>query len=425
MSEVISQFLEYTRLPYELSKSTKLPSIHLADQVCRQRLLFLNSIDSRSNHPAGVRSAQELLALWLEPLGFEITWIWPSQSSGPNDKAPMLHAKRKGQVDQNVLLVGHADTCRAPADVATTELQSSVWVGPGLLDDKGGLVTAVQIVTNLVYSSRDLPNLTLISSPSEELGSPGFHEFMAQVGSEADVILGFEPAAHDGDIIISRRGNRWYEVTFTGTEAHAGRTRGEHVDALLEAAHKIVELSSLGSSLPGASVICSSLHTSHSHFNITCGSATLKVDTRFETEEQLQFLHSGIESILNKWTSKASQGPRVPSISYVIKDDCPPFARRSNSVQIDSLLNELNRAYNQMELSQAVKAIAGGGASDINYLCRAAKKAQVIVDGLGPSGGRMHQTDEFINVRSMAIRAQAISRWLIEALNRSDERSRP
>lgn len=382
-------------------------------------LKSLVNLPSPTSSAADVQSTHLLLASALEEMDFQISWL-----KNPSGKsADLLIAERAGPAsskksDAFVTMVSHVDTVLSPTDTGPYRREESPLGtrarGAGIIDNKGGLAVLVESLRLFLATA---PNseigFRIVSSPDEETGSSAWHKIFHDIGVKSKAVLGFEPALDDGSIISSRRGNRWYDISIQGTEAHAGRCKGEELNAAHEAARLTVRLLDVRDRLrlkfhssPGLGV---SLHVGHieggrNRHNVVCGNVTLKLDTRFSSFEERDALHEEILTLFKTPHEKDLDGNST-AIRFEIVDDCPPFDVNPST---ELLVSELAREIATLENRSASKPAKAGGAGDVNHMSR---PNLLVLDGLGPVGGRMHTTEEFLELSTLQTRAQALANW--------------
>jgi glutamate carboxypeptidase len=293
--------------------------------------------------------------------------------------------------------------------------------GPGVIDNKGGVVVALEglrLYLKKLQAAGKKPALSLrfVSSPNEEAGSPGFQNQYALYARDSKIVLGFEPALDNGSIIESRRGNRWYDVRILGQEAHAGRCKGEEINAAHDAAKKITRLSRLNHLKNGISVNVGQIKGGRERYNVVCGMVEMKIDARFSTFAARERLHKQIEHILLRPVSGASTTGSFSKTTYTIADDCPPFA---STLASRHLLKGYLSKIKEIE-GRKIRAEKAGGAGDVNYM---SALGVVVLDGLGAVGGHMHTENEFIFLPSLSTRAVALSAFLERIEKKSQKRS--
>jgi glutamate carboxypeptidase len=199
------------------------------------------NINSHTLNPEGVREVAHVLAPEFEALGFDVRWI----DGAPFDRAGHLFAERRGDGATKVLVISHLDTVY-PADSpfqSFERIDETTVKGPGVSDDKGGVVTMLFALKALQAEGLlDGMNLTLaIIGDEERGGSPRelSRGDLIRAAEWADVALGFE----DGDgnpatAAVARRGGTGWTLTTTGVRGHSSLIFGTDLGfgAVFEAA---------------------------------------------------------------------------------------------------------------------------------------------------------------------------------------------
>lgn len=365
-----------------------------------------------------VRATHAIIAEELVGLGFSIQWI--RDPSGKTDD--LLVAEKSGRSQTNssnrfVTLVSHVDTVLSPEDSGPLRADpKGRLLGAGIIDNKGGLAVLLESLKIFLAenSEHDL-GIRVVSSPDEENGSTAWHTVYREIGERSVAVLGFEPALEDGSIITSRRGNRWYDIELIGIEAHAGRCRGEELNAAHESAMMISDLIQLGRDLrqqfPSPAGLGTSLQVGHleggrNRHNVVCGKIDFKLDTRFSTFEQRDRLHNEVFSIIERRYQTNNRGEHIAR-SWKVVDDCPPFFSGSDKASaelVEILLDEIHKR----EPDTQIQAAQAGGAGDVNHMSR---PGLLVLDGLGPVGGLMHTVDEYLVRESLISRSEALASW--------------
>ncbi len=364
---------------------------------------------SQSKNPEDVLVAQKLLAHELKDLGFEIQWVAPKGREG----APALHAIKPGLSERGICFVGHSDTVLGPGRNFNFEYDSEKMriVGPGVADDKGGLVVALRGIRRyLEESSVHFYTLHFISSPNEEVGSLGFHEFYQEMGESADYVFGFEPALFDGSLVNCRNGNAWYRVNVKGKSAHAGRFGEVSINAAHELSRIIFSLHELNDVENKVKVNVGSISGGTGHFNVVCGEAHALIDMRFPCPDSRERLHQEFSKITAKAHISCFESGGVGEISFSIEDDCPALALTQKGEELSDLLCSIIEKYE----GKRPNATHTGGAADVNYF---SCPSTAIVDGMGPIGGGLHTVHEYVELPSIYTRAETLREVLVK-LNR-------
>jgi glutamate carboxypeptidase len=367
-------------------------------------LLLLNElvqINSHYSRRRGVNKVQNHTARYFRALGFKTEMV----SCPLRQYGSMLIARKMISDDApTVGFVMHADTVHKKG--GNIKIQSEYVHGLGVADDKGGIVVALKGLEEFLKDSQQQVNLLVICTPNEECGTPGFHSSLSELGQEIDILLGFEPALANGDIIGSRFGNRWYNIHVKGREAHSGRANGEEINAAHELCRHITEISFLKERFPNIKLNVGAIHSVRDAFNIVCGDVSAKLDLRFQSPEDRDQAHALILDCLNRVKTLSSEN--VPAeTSFEICDDCPPFPMKPEAQWLQTTLQSI---IGKIE-NQSIQVSTSGGASDVNYLMQ---PHTIAVDGLGPIGIDMHTTRERIKADSLTTRSRALCQLLKE-----------
>jgi glutamate carboxypeptidase len=365
----------------------------------------LVSIDSRSKKIEGVQKVQNLLAQKLEGLGFQLNFY----KNPTHESAELLVGILPGTLQGQVAFIGHADTVLGPSSGHQYRLSAdgSELLGPGVADNKGGLLVALRGIAQFLDYHVLRPTFVFVSSPNEELGSLGFHQQFNAIGASSDCVLGFEPALKTGQVLRGRHGNRWYRINIKGRAFHAGRFGEPSVNAAHELAFKITKLSELNCSKRKIKATVGSLKGGTGHFNVVCGEAEFQLDIRFPSLEIRDELHEKILTILNTPHVHCELTGETCQVSYQIEDDCPPMA---SSLDIDGLTDLYLQSIERVE-GAGTTATFTGGAADINYFSTG---HNFCLDGLGPIANGMHTVHESLDINSIFTRSRALSLFLYQ-----------
>jgi glutamate carboxypeptidase len=118
----------------------------------------------------GVRAVGRMMREELEPLGFEVRWVDMSATG----RAGHIVATHRGP-GRNVLLIGHLDTVFEPdSPFQRFTRTGNRATGPGVGDDKGGLVVIVAALRAMhAAGTLRTANVTIVLTGDEErTGSP-------------------------------------------------------------------------------------------------------------------------------------------------------------------------------------------------------------------------------------------------------------
>jgi glutamate carboxypeptidase len=371
----------------------------------------LVDIDSQTKNITGVNRVQKLLARSLSDMGFECNFI-PNLESETGD---LLYAFKKGKTDEQISFIGHADTVCSPSEEFHFKINYAAQTisGPGIGDDKGSLVMALQSL-KAFFAKNPVHHFTYVflSSPCEETGSIGFHSIFKEVGEKSKIVFGLEPALFNGSLISSRNGNRWYKINIQGRSGHAGRFGEPFVNAAHHASEFIYKVSSLNDIENKVKVNVGSMRGGMDRYNVICESMEIKLDTRFPTLEKRDHIDQTIKSLIDSSSVHCFYTKEECKTTLEIVDDCPPLPLNE---EIHPLLKKYVDVIAQIEDGKECELEHSGGAADINYFTR---PGLVYVDGLGPKTRGMHTSSEVMDLKSFYTRQYALTE-ILDFLNKA------
>ncbi|MER6456038.1 M20 family metallopeptidase [Streptomyces sp900105245] len=389
--------------------------LHTADLLSSARahqsqyvsdLAELVAIDSGSYDAEGVNKVADWVQTRLEGLGFTVERI-PHKHPGL-DVGDTLLARKSGRLTpaeggRRILLAAHMDTVFDTGTAAERPFRvvGSTAYGPGVSDDKGGLLaglTALQILQE--HELHAYAELVFLATPDEEIGSPASRTVTEDAARDAHYALGLEGARENGDLVIARKGVADFRLTVTGRAAHAGIEPERGANAALCAAHLVVALQALNGHREEVTVNVGVVRAGN-RANIVCPHAELRIEVRAATEAGIRWAHQAITDL--------ARYPAVPGTSVSVEqlDLCPPM---EDTPAARHLLEQATTT--AAALGFRIGAAATGGVGDANLI---AGQGAVVLDGLGPVGGADHTPDEWLDIGSVPQRV-ALLATLISSL---------
>lgn len=356
-----------------------------------ERLAELVSIDSGSLDARGVDAVGDRICAYLSAAGLGVERHRVAHPDGTRLGDAVVGRLTGRGSGPRILLVGHMDTVfeRGTAADRPFSVREGRWArGPGVCDDKGGLLAGITALAQLA-PDWDGGEVTLYCGPDEEIGSLGSRPLLSALAAEADAALCLECARANGDIVCGRKGVADVEILFRGRAAHAGIDRDLGANAALAAALATVELEALNGRWPDAGLNVGVLRAGERP-NVVAGQARLVLDVRAEHNATFDAVLAAVRRIV--------EGPLVDGVSAAAEVIAPSPPWRTGPgqgwVRDEALL--LAR-----ELGIALRAASTGGSADANLV---AEHGIPVLDGLGPVGGGDHGADEWLDLHSVVPR---------------------
>ena len=267
--------------------------------------------------------------------------------------------------------------------------------GPGCLDMKGGIIIAAYVIRALEAAGYNERPIRISFCGDEEGGSN--HSYVAKILTES--AMGCEYALNmetgipkDNAICVGRKGAAAGKLIVHGVSAHSGNAFEAGRNAVVEAAHKIIDLNAL-----------TDMDT-ETHMNVALVNGGLVPNqipdrcevtwmARFKLSSELDRLKNRIEEIASKtyidgtWTENLFMGGGQV------------FEETPESDRFVDLIDSISRKYGYGSVG---KVFLGGGSDAPNYAARGA----VTVCACGVLGEWNHTEREYAIVESLFTRAK-------------------
>ncbi len=339
-------------------------------------LAELININSYTKNKKGVDESGSLFRSWMEKIGFSCM-VYNRDNIG--NHLYFVSNKSKGK---KLLLLGHLDTVFPPNSFEHFS-EDEEWIyGPGVCDMKGGNYVALEALRNIYDTYGKIENIDMLLVSDEETGSDDSKHITTELAKEYDYCLVYEAAGKSDEVVIARKGVGTFYIDIQGKATHAGNHYTAGADANLEAAHKIIALTSLTNIKEGTTVNVGKIEGGIGA-NTISPHAKLIVEIRYTNSIQrdrvLQELHHIVHSSFIEGTSAKLSGG--------IQRD----VMQSSKEQMDFLLN-IQKVTNTKLSTQS-----RGGVSDANIVSSA---GVITLDGFGPFGDGDHTIHERANKQS-------------------------
>lgn len=357
----------------------------------------------------GVTAVGAMMRAELEALGFTVRWIDMSETG----RAGHIVADHRGNGrGKRILLIGHLDTVFEPSSpFQRFTREGNRATGPGVGDDKGGLVVIVAALRAMQAAGtlRDADIRIVLTGDEERPGAPVAvaRRDLVEAGRWADVALEFENLASDNGVdygTIARRSSTSWTLRTGGRSGHSSGIFGDTLGygAIYEMARILdafrrelpepnltYNVGVVGGGTPAAIDAQGLTVTASGKTNIVAEAAVARGDLRTLTREQDARVRERMQAIV------AQHLPRTEATLTFAEDGYPPMAPTEGNRAVLAGLNRVNRDLDLPEMPEydpARRGAADSGfvAGDVDTLA-----------GLGASGGGAHAEGEYVELDSL------------------------
>ena len=365
--------------------------------------------NSGSMNLAGVEAVGRMMRAELEPLGFAVRWV-PMEHTG---RAGHIVATHKGNGrGKKMLLIGHLDTVFEPdSPFQRFALKGDRAEGPGIGDDKGGMVVMVAALRAMKAAGtlKDADIEIVLTGDEERPGAPleAARADLIAAGKRADVALDFEGLSQEGgaDIgSIARRSSTSWELKTTAKSGHSSGifAKGVGDGAIYELARILAAFRqelpepnltfNVGLIAGGATAVTDEQGvraTATGKTNIIPAIAIARGDLRTLSDAQTERVRAKMQAIA------ARHLPETQAELTFKKDGYPPMAPTEGNRALLARLNLVNRDMGLPQMGELDPAKRGAG--DISFV---ANDVDGLI-GLGTAGSLSHAPGEDIEIASL------------------------
>ena len=344
---------------------------------------------SSSRFKEGVDAVGQMIAASLKGTGMTLEVV--SESEVGDQLIFRSPAYRTGL--PSLLLIGHMDTVY-PFDSPFNWYRDdgSKVFGPGVIDMKGGLVTAIFAIKALADCRllEKIP-LTFVCNSDEEIGSLASAPLIRTEAERSFLGFGFECGGLNGEIVTGRKGQVCYLLAVKGQAGHAAFAGPEKASAILELAHKIITLERLNDSerkiVVNVGVIRGGIGP-----NTVADSAVAEIDTRFLVSADADDTAARIEQIALECLVPGTRAELHKTLFRL-----PMVQSKGNRGLFQLISREAER------LGLPCREELRCGVSDASVIAEAGIP---VVDGMGPVGDCDHSEREYMIRDSLPARTK-------------------
>ena len=358
----------------------------------------LVDIDSGTGDVAGAKAIDDLLAPRLRAMGAQVQ-VTPAEQPHIGDN---LTAVFTGRGQARILIICHVDTVFPAGEAARRPYKETgdKAFGPGVSDEKGGVVEAVTALGLLHrFGVEDYGRITLLAEAGEETGSPGARHLIDHLSHEADVELNMEPGDAPDAVTVWRKGSTTYTITVHGRAAHAGVDPQDGRNAAVELVHQLQAVAAMPHEGDGLTANLTTLKAGD-RVNVIPELAVANVNVRVREAGEL----AGVQAALDA----QAKTPGVADTRVVISST-PAFPPLPTNPATDALAKQARSIY--ASLGRPLGLAGNGGASESALSYAAGANA---LDGLGPVGGGFHSAREYLDLGTLTPRLYLLTELLIQ-----------
>ena len=359
------------------------------------------NIESPSAYKVGVDAVGKFLADAATALGWKVE-IFHQEVSGD----VVCITMNPDAAGQPIVLSAHMDTVHPVGSFGSpaVRIDGDFIYGPGVTDCKGGIAEAFLAMEALDRCDyRERPVLLLLQS-DEEVGSrpsgKATIRYMCEKADGAAAFLNLEENVREG-ICVARKGIVTFTFCVHGIEAHSSSCATAGASAILEAAHKIIEMEKLKDAA-GLTCNCGVIKGG-SATNTVPGYCEFKANVRFATAEQLEWVKD--------YAKKVAEEIHVKGCTCEVEQSGFRVAMEEKQVNL-GLAERMNEIFERVGFTcfTPIRCTGGSDAADVT-----AYGKTPCVDNMGVRGTRIHSPEEnaeLESLRDMAKRLAAIIYYL-------------
>lgn len=313
-----------------------------------------------------------------------------------------------------VLLMAHMDTVHKKGSFPEPLIrEKDGWLyGPGVYDCKGGIAVAILTALALKRVGESRNPVKLFFTGDEEVGHQHSDEgqIIAEAAKGVRIVFNCESAPLDGKLAIGRKGSHGFQMIVTGISAHSGNDPEKGRSAIVEAAHKIVELEKLTDIEGSGTIVNCGLIRGGTVVNAIPDECIVDVNVRYRSVEAIQKTMSAVRQIAAKTYIEGTN-------TAIVEKNEPrsPMVPNDKNEWLYTYFTETTKALG-FEKNEAYFA-GGGSDAVIPY-----RMGIPVLCQTGVRGENHHTPRERALIVSMSQRAKMLTKAILEFPDAIDEK---
>lgn len=361
----------------------------------------LVNMDSGTDDLPGLERKAALLVRLFEGIGAESALL---PAAAPSEGRWNIRHTFRGTGKARILVLTHYDTVFPAGEAARRPFRNdgeNAW-GPGVADMQTSIAMLLVGIPLLhdVLACRNYDTLTVFCNADEEKGSQGSRAQIAELAAQHDIALNTELSGEKGDLItVSARGMANGHLRVRGVTAHSAAEPPAGVNAGLELAHQLLQLSHL--SRPDVrTAVNATLGGFGSKANVIPGEASALLNIRVADEAEFARVEADIRRIIQNRLFEQSK------VEFDMEVLVRPYGNNATTLELAEKVRTIAREELGIELGYRHAC----GSNDTSFSAPVCPS----LDGFGPGCVNMHNEAEHLPVASVAPRLYILLRGLEE-----------
>lgn len=372
-------------------------------------IVELCNLNSHTLNLSGLGLVKDKLIELFEPLGGDLEVIESDPLITIDDQGQaisqplgeIIHIQKRPDASKKIMLCIHMDTVYSKDDEfqVCSMTEGGQLNGPGVADAKGGLMVMLYALKTLELSPlAENVGWEVIINSDEELGSPGSEKFIRARAPHCDFGLLFEPALPGGHLVSWRKGSGDFTFIVRGKSAHSGRDFTQGRNAIVALARLLDEIDRLNGE-PDVTFNVGRI-SGGGALNRVPDLAVGRVNVRVKDLEE----QNGVEIDFEDLVKKYNQFDGI-TVEMHGRFTSPPKPADEDAATIQNRIIQCADS-----LGMVLQFKGTGGACDGNKFADAGLPN---VDSMGPCGGHIHSSNEFLIPESLVPRTKLTALTLL------------
>lgn len=382
-------------MKYMKEKAWQFIDAHHEDMLALWRDLV--QLESGSQHKAGVDAIAQNVKMQMDDVGAATTIL-----EMPN-AGNMVISSWGNAAAAPVLLIGHMDTVFPEGTIKKRPftISDGKAYGPGVLDMKGGIVTMIYAVKALQAAGYQLRPIKIMLAGDEETAHQRSNasDYLIKEAKGAAAAFNCETGFLDNGLVVQRKGSAVFAMKVQGIGAHAGNNPKDGRSAILEIAHKVIDIQLLTDWEKGTTFNVGIIQGG-TVVNAIPDSASIQIDVRYSQPEYMEDIQQQLQQIAVKQYVPDTK----TTLQYVVG-----FAPMKYTEETGRLFELVKETYCEMQLPKPHAIMVGGG-SDSAYTVIAGVPT---ICAMGVKGEHNHTLREYADVDSLFERAKVLAACII------------